>query len=411
MLACALVAGTAGCSADDADDVPPTRGDIAAMLVRHAAAVRAHDAPAFLADVAGDAFGRRQRSAFAGIAAVPLSRWSYALGPPVAAEAQRAVRARRGGGAVVVRVTLRYAVRGVDAVATSRDLWWTVVRRDGRAVVVADTDLADDGGRSWRGPWDFGALRVLRGAGVVVLAHPRDVTLARTVLADAARAVPVVTGVVGRGWARAVAVIVPASAAERAAALGAAASSGAEVGAVATSDGQDVLTGRPYGQRVVVVPDELRRLTPTATRLVLQHEITHLATATWTTDATPRWLVEGFADYVGYLGNERPVAAAAAELRALVRRSGVPRTLPTAADFDTAATNATAYQLSWLACRSVAQRHGRVALVRLYRAVAAAGTSGNSSDEAVAIALRQVLHETPARFTAAVRAAVAEQLA
>ena len=44
------------------------------------------------------------------------------------------------------------------------------------------------------------------------------------------------------------------------------------------------------------------QLTAVGEQIVLRHEITHLATAADTADITPRWLVEGFAEYVANLG-------------------------------------------------------------------------------------------------------------
>ena len=67
-------------------------------------------------------------------------------------------------------------------------------------------------------------------------------------------------------------------------------------------------------------PGALAALTPVGRRIVLTHEITHLATAAVTADITPRWLVEGFAEYVANLGTGQSVRVAAAELRTAVAR-------------------------------------------------------------------------------------------
>ncbi len=66
-----------------------------------------------------------------------------------------------------------------------------------------------------------------------------------------------------------------------------------------------------------------------------------------------------------------------------------------------------AYEGAWLACRLIAQRAGQPALVRFYKLV---GASPDEPDQAVAAALRAVLHETTAQFTAQWRGYVVSTL-
>ena len=87
--------------------------------------------------------------------------------------------------------------------------------------------------------------------------------------------------------------------------------------------------------------------------------MTHLATAAATADITPRWLVEGFAEYVANLHTGQPVAAAAAELRAAVRAGRLPTNLPATPRSPRAGRRlAEQYEQSWLACRLIAARAG-----------------------------------------------------
>lgn len=407
LLLAGLLSACSGDGADGATGRQPTRAEVTALLTRHAAALRDRDRGAFLADLVGS-YRARQADVYENIAAVPLAGWSYTLGPRVDdTDAQRQARRQHGSSAVIMRVSLRYRLQGVDAAPDTHDVWWTFVRRGSGVGVVSDTDLAGAGGRSWRGPWDFGPVVVRSGTSALVLAHPDDASLLPRLVADVDRAVPRVTAVVGSDWTRRVAVVVPGSPAERTEALGPVDTGDAPVAALAVSSGTDPVTGAVLGQRVVVDPDQFRRVSESGGRLLLQHEITHVATARYTTSSTPTWLREGFADYVGYLGNERPVRAAAAELAALVRRSGVPASLPDSASFAGAGTAAAAYELSWLACRRIAEDHGQAALVRFYRTV---GADPVPSGEAVDAAIRSVLRETPARFVARTRAYVGAEL-
>jgi hypothetical protein len=153
-------------------------------------------------------------------------------------------------------------------------------------------------------------------------------------------------------------------------------------------------TGADPGGRLVVDLAVYQRLTTAGRRIVLRHELTHLATAADTPAGMPVWLVEGFAEEVGHEGvvacsagfgpvpggpgcpagsaaAALPVAAAAGELAAEVRAGAVPAGLPGDAAFDGADGRlAQTYQESWLACRLLAQRLGLPGLARYYRDVA-----------------------------------------
>jgi hypothetical protein len=308
--------------------------------------------------------------------------------------------------AVIVRVTLRYALRAVDAKPTNHDLFWTFVRRAGRVVIAGDHDLAADGGPSWQGPWDFGPLTVARGTHSLVLGHEPYGPALKAIATIVDAAVPVVTSVWGSNWSQQVGVVVPSSAAELAADAGSASTATTQVAAVASADGKDALTGVAYGQRLIVNPNALDRLSAVGRRITVAHEITHIATADDTTDATPRWLVEGFADYVGNLRSGQSVAVIASELGTDVRHGKVPNALPSEQNFDTNGQAAQAYEGAWLACRLIAGRAGQAGLVRFYRMV---GRS-NDVETAVPTGLRAVLHESPAQFTTRWRAYVSAQL-
>lgn len=389
----------------------PTLAQVRPVLARHAAAVLGRSEPGFLADVddspAAADFLHRQWAEITAVAQVPLQSWQYAVDSPVTDRAATVAAALRlGAPALIVHLTLSYALRDVDPHPTSHDLWWTFVRRGGQVYVAGDDDMADLGGASWVGPWDFGPIVVRRGASSLVLGHPQDAAEIPRIAAAVDAAVPVVSGVWGTDWTRQVAVLVPASGAELDTLTGQGTAL-TDVSAVSVSDAFDS-DGSPLGQRIVVNAGAFARLTPTGLRIVVQHEVTHIATAASTGDSSPRWLVEGFAEYVGNLGSGQRVRVAAGELAADVRRGASPAALP--ADGDFAAGGARlpeVYEQSWLACRLIAARAGQDGLVRFYRLV---GSSDEAAATAVADALRRVLHESPSAFTAQWRDYLREQL-
>jgi hypothetical protein len=403
--AAGLGLSVAGCSSSPAPSAPSLT-DVRALLARHGRAVLAHDRPAFLADVDGSgapaAFRARQAGEFANLVRLPLSSWSYTVERATDDHAAEAAATKKyGAKALIVRVSLRYALRGVDTTPTSHDLWWTFVRHDGRVQLAGDDGLADAGGVSWQGPWDFGPLQIVTGSSSLVLGHADNAAALPAIARTVDAAIPAVSAVWGTGWTRDVAVVVPSSSAEFSAQTGAPSQSLAttapdQIAALAISDGTDPASGAVYGQRLIVNPAALSRLSVIGRQITIRHEVTHIATARATTDASPRWLVEGFADYVGNLRSGQPVTVAAAELRADVRAGRGPTALPGDADFDTDGRSAQAYEGAWLACRLIAERAGVAGLVRFYRLV---GSSPADPDAAVGVALRSVMHETTARFT------------
>ena len=397
-----LLVGLTGCSGSD-DRSAPTLREVAALLARHGAAVMAHDRHAFLADV-DDApkaitFWRDQASEFDNLARLPLARWSYTVDAPTGDHAAQAAAGRRlGAKALVVKIDLRYAVRRADPVPSTRSLWWTFVRRDGHVVVAGDDALADAGGTSWRGPWDFGRLTIVRGSSSLVLGHADPAGLS-AVAATVDAAIPAVSAVWGDGWTRYVAVIVPATEEELSSEVDDGSPVSTADAAAAVSDAIDPLTGALLGQRLIVNPDVLTKLTALGRQIVIRHEVTHIAAGRFTTDSTPRWLAEGFAEYVANLGSGQPPKVAAAELRAEVAAGRIPDRLPDEAAFDTTAGAAPAYEGAWFACRLIAAKLGAPGLVQFYRLVGGDLTA-TSADAAASAAMRSLLHESLARFTA-----------
>jgi hypothetical protein len=117
----------------------------------------------------------------------------------------------------------------------------------------------------------------------------------------------------------------------------------------------------------VVNPSAWRTLGSLGRRVVLAHEITHLATRAITVDDVPIWLSEGFADYVAYQAVDVPTNVVAGDVLSDVRKGKAPKNLPEDADFDAARGDiAAAYEGAWLACRMIAERYGQKKLIALY---------------------------------------------
>lgn len=368
-------------------------------LDRRAGALLRRDRTGWLAgvDPAARTFRGKQADLFANVAKVPLGAWRYTVDP--AADGGTLDRA----GAWTVRVELTYSLRGIDPAPTSRPLVMTFVQRGQRWLLAADDRTGPDGERTWRGPWEYGPVLVRSGRSSLVLAHPRNAGRMAVFAAAVDAAVPHVSAVVGTNWPRRVAVIIPDDREEMVSLVGERLALG-KIAAVAVADSVDPNAGRARGQRVVINPANLDKLGPLGRRVVLQHEVAHVATRGWTGFGMPIWLVEGFADYVGYLGTPLSPVEVGDELRRQVRGGNWPGRLPVPADFaGDSGRLSVAYEEAWSACRLVVQRGGgTAALLRLYRQV---GTAADPEAE-LDPALRSVLGLSPAEFTAQWRRSV-----
>ncbi|MFD8273384.1 hypothetical protein [Streptomyces flaveolus] len=380
---CLLLVSLVACGGRTAPD--PVRTEVQRVLDRRAAAVLAHDRTAWARTGSGTGFGN--------LSAVPLAAWSY-----------RVTGLHRTGDTATADVDLSYRVEGYDrgALTTARTVRLSR-EEDGRWSVDSDRPAKQSGQQ----PWDQGPVRVVRGEHSLVLGVGQSTGSLRGYAELADRAVPAVSDAWDGDWARRIVVVVPESLEGMAGLLGSPASSYRGIAAVTTGE-----TGgreRAPADRIIVNPDAYGLLGSLGKQVVLTHETTHVATRDHTTAATPLWLSEGYADWVGYRADGREPSQAAAELTRAVSEGRVPGGLPTDEDFGftgEADELARAYEGGWLACRMIADQWGEDRLDAFYRAVGAHdGRAGAVED-----ALRDVLGTTQDAFTARWREYLREQL-
>ncbi|CAM5362436.1 hypothetical protein SGRIM128S_00518 [Streptomyces griseomycini] len=271
-------------------------------------------------------------------------------------------RPGRSGGAAAAFAGPSYRVEGHDRspVTTARTLRLSR-DADGRWTVDSDRPARKSGQQLW----DQGPVRAVRGERALVLGVGQSEAELRDYAGLADRAVPAVSDAWGPDWTRRVVVLVPESLEGMAGLLGSPASSYRGIAAVTT--GETGTGERAPADRIIVNPDAFGLLGAPGRQVVLTHETTHVATRAHTSAATPLWLSEGFADWVGYRGGGRAPAEIAPELAHAVRRGEVPAALPDDADFGfsgDADRLARAYESGWTACRLIADRWGEERLGR-----------------------------------------------
>ncbi|MER6461624.1 hypothetical protein ACWC4D_00220 [Streptomyces sp. NPDC001288] len=381
---CLLLLPLTGCGGGEAA-TGSAMAQVQQVLDRRAAAVLGHDERAYAET--------GTRASYADLRAVPLAEWSYRLTAlhPDGAEATAEAR-------------LSYRVRGYDQAPVTTDRALTLSRTaDGRWYVAGDKPAPKAGQQLW----DQGTVTAVEGTHSLVLGVGQSADTLRDYAGLADTAVPAVSKAWGTQWTRRVVLEVPASLDGMAGLLGAPASNYRGIAAVTTGEAGG--SGRGPADRVILNPEAYAVLGPLGKQVVLTHETTHVATRAHTSPATPLWLSEGYADWIGYLGTGRTPTETAPELARAVTDGDLPEDLPADQDFgftDDPTRLAEAYEGGWLACRMIAAHWGRDRLDAFYRAVGAhRGRTGAVED-----ALRTELGTTLPDFTARWRAYLSDQL-
>jgi hypothetical protein len=381
-------------STADPDLVPERASAIKAVLARRSSALLHHDPAAWTATLDPSVTGYRkaQLAMFSNAAAVPFASYYYEVD-----DSDVAVATVPSAGRLLVAVTLRYALRGFDPQPTALREYLTFTTGDGAWLLAGDTDGTAKGLTSARDLWDFGPVVVVHGKRSLVLAHPGSVALARTLAASADAAVPRVTAFWGTGWARRVVILVPDSENELRQIVGTNQDL-SQIAALATAEiGGSPGSASAVGDRIAINPKTFGTLGSLGRRVVMTHEITHVASRAVTGASSPTWLVEGLADYVGFKGTTSSLRFDAAELAHQVDTGHLPKALPSSTDFAHAgATLSLDYEEAWLACRFIVSRSDEATLIAFYRQV---GTATGSPAAVLKEAFAQVLHTDQATFT------------
>jgi hypothetical protein len=369
------------------------------LLARRGHAVVHHDRGEWLGTVDPQrrAFRHQQAAAFDNLRRVPIASWTYSFDAARAQQPNAKTRRYHAPAWAPSTFALHYRLGGFDVQPTNLAQFPTFVQRHGRWYLASLDDYAGDGQQSAKELWDFGPVDVVRRPGVLVLGHPGSQATMQEVADEVGVDIPRVTAVWGRHWARRAVVLVPGSQKELSRVVDDYGNLD-HIAAVATAEVQ-ARPGHPapVGNRIGINPDNWPKLSPLGRRIVLTHELTHVATRSVTGAAMPTWLAEGFADYVGYLDSGIPVSFAAQELADELHAGHVPQELPPDGDFDGASKQLSqAYEGAWMACRLIAERYGQRSLVRFYRDV---GTSSSSKQSALAGASNEDLHVSFDRFT------------
>jgi hypothetical protein len=352
---------------------------VQSLLTARAAAVKSRSKTSWMAtvDLPATSLRRRQGLAFDNLLKLPIGRFDY--GTARLAPALTETRARQvGPQAWSATVTGTYTLAGFDRSPQGFEATYTLVRRPGGWRIAADSD-----GTTPPQLWDLPGLRVVRGTSAIVIGNA-PVARMREYSTIADSAVRRVSGFWGTSWNSHVVIVTPSTSKQFSRLLLRSSDEGLDQVAAIT---QGVIEPgrRAQGDRVVINPKAFTALQPIGRRVVITHELTHVAVRSSTTSPVPIWLAEGMADYVGYSGMDLPRARVASELITLVRAGKGPTELPTDLDFDPAKSNiAPSYSASWLAVSRLVDLFGRARVVAFYRVVASAPSVDPAEPDKVA---------------------------
>jgi hypothetical protein len=351
-------------------DMRPAARDAAlgALLDRRAAAVKAKDKTAFMADVdqSDPTVVKREQQLYDNLSKIPFAELRYEL-LPWRKDAQlflsKSVRDRFHQAAHVGAVVVHYRIQGIDSKSVTAP-WLPVFAYVGGhwkiGAETADKNLPyGANGQAWDAA---GAIQVQRSARVVAVLSADDSDRGPYLLQLAEKALDRLALTRPGGWDGKVFVTAVqdkrifdtyfADSPERV----------AQVAAIAVPyyDRVPDWTGSPVyaATRIVFNPQELSAQ-PEELAHDLTHEFAHAAMGPVTSGNTPRWLVEGFAEYAAYNGISVPAAWVKRALGDLDVSGG----LPTDEAFYGEPRN---YVGAWLLCKMIAEKYGQAKLIKLY---------------------------------------------
>jgi hypothetical protein len=346
---------------------------VKAMFGRRADAVLKRDANAFMADLDGAdaAFVARQREVFDSLGKLDFATWEYRLRDDE--YSVTSIDWRKYGRTADVALpvlTLHYQLKGYDRRPVVRRVVYTVVRRGDRWLIANDRDLQEStssGTSVRRDPWENGPITVAKSKNGLVIGHPDDADAIKGIQKEVESAIRHVSSYVGKAWGEKTVVILPSDHEELQYILENP-DVPFEFAAIAhpefTTLDEDYL-GLFAGTRVVINPENFNP-SSSFNRLLIRHELTHVALFERTGPLSPRWLVEGIAEWVGNAGSDLPTPRLAPSLADLVEEDGVPDYLPLDSDFGIIGDAGVGYESGWMLCRYIASRYGRDKLLRLY---------------------------------------------
>jgi hypothetical protein len=391
-------------------DYGEQRGDVARVFGAREAALLHDDLQAWLAtvDPAQPALVKSETTLFTNLRQLPLQSYTwdydgktqlsgYPLPDSVKATLSSPQQVYSPG------MTVTYQLRGFDPQPTSDPYVPIMVQRAGRWYVGGDDTRAATFDESFDEPWTAGPVKVRVSAHALVIVSPRDAGRIAALSKQAEVAVAAVASLWPSGWSHKVVLYGTRDRDVFASFLGR--NRSVSEASALTLGVADRKRGAADDVRVVMNPSDVPPGDPFVP-VLLRHEFTHVAQ--WNTQAagTPRWVIEGIAEYTAHR-HHLSQAGVSTKIVDDARAHRWPSRMPSSADFYGPEPGETYhYDMAWLAWEYMAERYGEAKVKAMYGRLAQIGTTPDSPaalrQEAAAFPV--VLHMSETAFVMAVQA-------
>jgi hypothetical protein len=383
---------------------PARDSALAALMARRAAAVNAGDLTAWLADVDPQqpALLAKQKLLFANLRQLPFA--TFQLVPSTAAaptfyDVPDSVSSTFADAQATYSApyVLRYQLSGFDKAAVEDDFAPVFLRRNGSWLLAGDqtaTVTTDQRGE----PWDGAAIKVGRGRYTLVVVSAVDAKNLPKLVGQADTAITKVASMWPGGWShRAVMYDVRGSTLFETY-LGS---------SVKTTDFDGVTLGLGEDQGVGITQQAIRVVVNPAydapgskyIPALLTHEFTHVAKWTDRAAGTPRWAIEGIAEYTAYRGHPQD-GRVSSKIGSDGRKHRLPKTLPASQSFYSDTTVDYDYGIAWLTFEYLKEKYGENKVRLLYERLAKITDDPDTVDALAAerAAFQAVVHVSEASF-------------
>lgn len=127
-----------------------------------------------------------------------------------------------------------------------------------------------------------------------------------------------------------------------------------------------------------------------AAQIVMSHEATHMMTKAGNS-GLETWVSEGFADYVALHDDTAPLSVSAGQILRSVKADGVPKALPTSADFGAQQHGlGGTYESAWMIFRMLGATYGDEAVLSFYNEALRGDSTAKAAQTAFGLSIAQI---------------------
>ncbi len=152
----------------------------------------------------------------------------------------------------------------------------------------------------------------------------------------------------------------------------------------------DGTTNADSALMIVLNPSVFDTMDDRAAQIVMSHEATHMMTKA-ANSGLETWVSEGFADYVALHDDTAPLSVSAGQILRTVKADGVPKALPTSADFGAQQHGlGGTYESAWMIFRMLGEDYGDAAILTFYNDALRGDSTEKAAEDAFGISVGEI---------------------